>query len=267
MHFFHEKLAIEIGISDAIFLQNIYYLCKNNLLKEKIDKNLNISITMSRTNILEYQKYFSTSTIRNITKRLIKSNLIEVDQIHKSVSNSLSYSITPKGWAIMFFLEKSGERRKIESAISNFDREDLLKFVEQLLKISRNVSDISDLLSNSGEELPKLADIIIEYRNLIEDNKKIEKKESKNSEDLKKHFYEIENMISQNLVLKKRIEKTFENVKTYVSKIIAPAIEKFGILKVIEVVKETVSDFLPSYSPVFNFYANLERLIIHENNY
>ncbi|MGL4802061.1 MAG: hypothetical protein ACRC18_07320 [Cetobacterium sp.] len=267
MHFFHEKLAVEIGINDAVFLQNIYYLCKNNLLKEKIDKNLNISITMSRTNILEYQKYFSTSTIRNITKRLIKFNLIEVDQINKSVSNSLSYSLTPKGWSVMFFLEKPGERRKIEATVSTFDKEELFKFVKQVLKKTENVSCLPDLLSTSWDDMPKLTDIIIEYRNLIESDRNIEIMDLKNSKDFKKHFYEIENMISQNIILKNRIEKTFEDVKNYINRIIVPAIKKFGILKVLKVVKETVSGFLPTYSPVFNFYANLERLIIHENNY
>jgi len=260
MHFFHEKLAVEIGISDAVFLQNIYYLCKNNLLKEKIDKNLNISITMSRSNILKYQEYFSYATIRSITKKLINLNLIEVDQIHRSVSNSLSYSLTPKGWSIMFFLEKPGERKKIERASAKFSNTYLSIFTKELLKKTKDVSDLTDLLSNSGEDLSKLADIIIEYRNLIERDRNIEKMESQNTENFQQYFFEIEESISQNLVLKKRIEKTFEDVKNYMSTIIVPAIEKFGILKVVEAIKKTVSEFLPSYSPVFDFYANIHRL-------
>ena len=260
MHFFHEKLAVEIGISDAVFLQNIYYLCKNNLLKEKIDKNLNISITMSRSNILEYQEYFSYATIRSITKKLINLNLIEVDQIHKSVSNSLSYSLTPKGWSIMFFLEKPGERKKIETASAKFNNPHLSIFTKEVLKMTKDVLDLTDLLSNSGEDLLKLADIIIEYRNLIERDRKIEKMESENTENFQQYFSEIEESISQNLVLKKRIEKTFEDVKNYMSAIIIPAIKKFGILKVVEAIKKTVSEFLPSYSPVSDFYANIYRL-------
>ena len=260
MHFFHEKLATEIGVNEAIFLQNIYYLCKNNLLKEKIDTNLNISITMSRANILEYQKYFSYATIRTITKKLISLNLIEVNQLYKSTTNSLSYSLTPKGWTIMFSLEKIGERKKIELTSANFESIPLLKFTEQLLKKAKGVFNLTDLLSNSGEDLLKLTDIIIEYRNLIERDRNIEKMESQNTENFQQYFFEIEESISQNLVLKKRIEKTFEDVKNYMSAIIVPAIEKFGILKVVEAIKKTVSEFLPSYSPVFDFYANIYRL-------
>ena len=81
--------------------------------------------------------------------------------------------------------------------------------------------------------------------------------ESENTENFQQYFSEIEESISQNLVLKKRIEKTFEDVKNYMSAIIIPAIKKFGILKVVEAIKKTVSEFLPSYSPVSNFYANI----------
>ena len=262
MHFFHEKLATEIGVNEAIFLQNIYYLCKNNLLKEKIDTNLNISITMSRANILEYQKYFSYATIRTITKNLINLNLIEVNQLYKSTTNSLSYSLTTKGWTIMFSLEKIGERKKIELASTNFEFIPLLKFTEQLLKKAKGMFNLTDLLSNSQEDLLKLTDIIIEYRNLIENSKTIEIIDFKNSDKFQAYFYEIEDIISQNLILKKRIEKTFEDIKSYMDKIIIPAIEKFGLLKVLEVVKKTVSNFLPTHSPVFNFYANLDELTI-----
>ena len=69
-----------------------------------------------------------------------------------------------------------------------------------------------------------------------------------------------EESISQNLILKRRIEKTFKDIKNYMSAIIIPAIEKFGILKVVEAVKKTVSEFLPICSPVFDFYANIHRL-------
>lgn len=260
MHFFHEKLAAKIGINEAIFLQNIYYLCKTNLLKEKIDINLNISITMSRSNILEYQEYFSYATIRNITKKLIDLNLIEIDQIYKSVTNSLSYSLTLKGWAIIFSLEKKEERKKIEIASANFESTPLLKFTEQLLKTTKDVSDITDLLSNSWGDLLKLTDIIIEYRNLIEYNRNIEKIDFKDSENFQKYFYEIEDIISKNLVIKKRIEKTFEDIKSYMNKIIVPAMEKFGVVKVVEAIKKTVLEFLPSCSPVFSFYANIDKL-------
>ncbi|MGL5575972.1 hypothetical protein, partial [Cetobacterium sp.] len=105
-------------------------------------------------------------------------------------------------------------------------------------------------------------DIIIEYRNLIERDRNIEKMSAENIENFQQYFSEIEESISQNLILKKRIEKTFEDVKNYMSEIIIPAIEKYGILKVVEAIKKTISEFLPSYSPVFDFYANIYRLNI-----
>ena len=260
MHFFHEKLATQIGINESIFLQNIYYLCKNNLLKEKIDINLNISVTMSRANILEYQEYFSYATIRNITKKLLQLNLIEIDQIHKSVTNSLSYSLTTKGWLIMFFLEKNSERKKIESASAKFEYIPLLKFTEQLLKETKGVLNLTDLLSNSKGDLFKLADIIIEYRNLIESNRNIENTAPINLEDSQIYLSEIEEILSKNLVLKNRIEKTFKSIQNYMDKIILPAITKFGGLKVIQAIKKTISEFFPSSSPVFNFYENVEKI-------
>lgn len=242
MHFFHEKLATQIGINESIFLQNIYYLCKNNLLKEKIDINLNISVTMSRANILECQEYFSYATIRNITKKLLQLNLIEIDQIHKSVTNSL----TTKGWLIMFFLEKNSERKKIESASAKFEYIPLLKFTEQLLKETKGVLNLTD--------------IIIEYRNLIESNRNIENMAPINLEDSQIYLSEIEDILSKNLVLKNRIEKTFKSIQNYMDKIILPAITKFGGLKVIQAIKKTISEFLPSSSPVFNFYENVEKI-------
>lgn len=268
MHFFHEKLAIEIGINEAIFLQNLYYLCKKNLLKEKIDKNFNISVTMSRASILEYQEYFSYTTIRRITKNLVDRKLIEIDQLHKSTNNSLSYSLTPKAWIIMFSLEKPKERKKIEAASAQFSNPLLLYFTKRLLEKTRDVSIFTNLLSILQEDLLKSADIIIEYRTYIENRKNIEKMESeKNVENFQKYYYEIEDNISKNLILKKRIEKTFENIENYMTRIIIPAVEKFGVLNVIKAIKKTVSEFLPSYSPVFYFYANLEELIVVKNNY
>ncbi|UPO99035.1 hypothetical protein MKD34_13980 (plasmid) [Cetobacterium somerae] len=162
----------------------------------------------------------------------------------------------------MFFLEKLGERKKIETASDKFNNTHLSIFTKGLLKTAKDVLNLTDLLSNSGEDLSKLADIIIEYRNLIERDRNIEKMSAENIENFQQYFSEIEDSISQNLILKKRIEKTFEDVKNYMSEIIIPAIEKYGILKVVEAIKKTVSEFLPSYSPVFYFYANIYRLNI-----
>ncbi|MGL5595557.1 hypothetical protein [Cetobacterium sp.] len=162
----------------------------------------------------------------------------------------------------MFFLEKLGERKKIETASAKFNNIHLSIFTKDLLKRSEDVLNLTDLLSNSGEDLSKLANIIIEYRNLIERDRNIEKMSAENIENFQQYFSEIEESISQNLVLKKRIEKTFEDVKNYMSAIIVPAIEKYGILKVVEAIKKTISEFLPSYSPVSDFYANIYRLNI-----
>lgn len=158
------------------------------------------------------------------------------------------------------FFRKTRREKKIEIASSKLNNTHLSIFTKELLKTTKEVLDLTDLLSNSGEDLSKLTDIIIEYRNLIERDRNIEKMESQNIKNYQQYFSEIEESISQNSVLKKRIEKTFEDVKNYMSTIIVPAIEKFGILKVVEAIKKTVSEFLPSYSPVFYFYANIDEL-------
>lgn len=95
---------------------------------------------MSRSNILEYQEYFSYATIRGITEKLINLDLIEVNQIYKSVGNSLSYSLTPKGWSIIFLLEKSGERKKIETASAKFSNTHLSLFTKEVFNLTEDLS-------------------------------------------------------------------------------------------------------------------------------
>ncbi|MDX8337478.1 hypothetical protein [Candidatus Cetobacterium colombiensis] len=256
MHFFHDDLAKKIGVDEAIFLQNLYYLCKQNLLKEKIEENSKISITMSRTKILEYQGYFSYAAVRRISQRLIELNLLETTQD----KTSLSYSLTLNGWITMLFLDKESELKKIATASAKFSNTHLSNFINHLLILANDVSNLTEVLLKSTEVVSKSADIIyIENRNLIEQNRKIEKMDSEN---LKNFLDEIHTIILENCILKKRIEKSFENIKNYQTQIIIPAIEKYGSLNVLKALKNTSEQFLPHSSPVGNFYSNLSELNI-----
>ncbi|WP_432205642.1 hypothetical protein ACQ9ZF_12515 (plasmid) [Cetobacterium somerae] len=258
MHFFHENLAAEIGLHEAIFLQNIYYLCKQSLLKEKIKENSKISITMSRGKILEYQKYFCYTRIRRTTQKLVKLNLMEITQDNLN-TNSLSYALTLKGWITMFFLEKKSELKKIATVSAQFSNTHLSDFTNHLLIWTKDVSNLTDVLFKMTGVVFKRTDIYIENRNLIEINRKIEKMADENSENF---LDEIDSIILENSILKKRIEKSFENTKNYKNKIIVPAIEKYGISKVVKALKNTSEQFLPHSSPVGNFYSNLSELNI-----
>ena len=107
MHYFHEDLAKEIGINEAIFLQNVYYLSKKKLVKETINNTLDVWIIMSGTTIKKYQGYFTASQIKTFTKNLIESDLLKKEQRCLHGNNSLSYTLTDRGWIVMLYLEKN----------------------------------------------------------------------------------------------------------------------------------------------------------------
>ncbi|MGL5935761.1 MAG: hypothetical protein ACRCZI_09070 [Cetobacterium sp.] len=265
-HFFNENLASTIGISESIFLQNLYFLLKGRLLAEKADQDLVISITMSRTKIREFQKYFTDATIRRITKNLLNLNIIETVQKNKRVSNSLTYSFTLKGWLLMMALEKRCDREVFKKSIVNFDNTLLLECTQHLLKTAEHLSKSTDVLSISTELDAKLTDIIIEYRNLIERNRNIEKIKGplKNEAAFSAaHFYEenkISEIISENSIFKKKVEKSFNNHENFCDKVIFPAVEKYGSSKVLEALKKTAEGFLGINSPVAIFFMNLTEL-------
>ncbi|MGL5744549.1 MAG: hypothetical protein ACRCXX_05300 [Cetobacterium sp.] len=267
MHFFNANLASTFGIEESIFLQNLYFLLKGRLLAENVDSNLIVSITMSRTRIREFQEYFSYAVIRRITKNLLDLNIIETVQKNKRVSNSLTYSFTLKGWILMMALEKKCDRKIFNKSIVNFNNTLLSECTEHLLKIAEDLSKLTDVLLISTELDAKLADIIIEYRNLIEKNRTIEK--IKGSVDSEVSFFDslnfdiqnqVEEIISENSIFKKRVEKSFSTAKNFYNKVVLPTIEKYGYSKVLEALKKCVEEFLPSNSPVANFYTNLTKL-------
>ncbi|MGL5191389.1 MAG: hypothetical protein ACRC7S_17240 [Cetobacterium sp.] len=269
MHFFNEKLAGQFGVYESLFLQNLYYILKQRLLSEKVDENLNPSITMSRTKILEHQEYFSDARIRRVRKNLLDLNIIETCQKHKRVSNSLTYSLTLKGWILMIALEKKSERKNIYKSLVNLTDPLLSKFIELLLIKAEVFAKLTEVRLISTELDAKLADIIIEYRNLIEKDRKIEKTaidkkivfENEFSETINPNFEnKIEEIISGNSIFKKRVEKTFLDSQKFNEDVLLPMITKYGYLKVLKALKKTVEEFLPSNSPVANFYTNLTEL-------
>lgn len=269
-HFFNEKLASSFGLDESIFLQNLYFLLKARLLAEKVDENLVVSITMSRTRIREFQRYFTDANIRRITKNLLSLNIIETTQKNKRVSNSLTYSFTLKGWLLMMALEKRCDREIFKKSIVNFDNTLLLKCTEHLLKTAEHLSELTDVLLISTELDAKLTDIIIEYRNLIERNRKIEKIKGpqKNEAALSEKFsaldfYEknkISEIISTNSIFKRKVEKSFSNYENFCDKVIFPSVEKYGPSEVVEALKKTVGEFSNANSPVANFFMNLMEL-------
>lgn len=270
MHFFNANLASTFGIEESIFLQNLYFLLKSRLLAEKVDNNLIVSITMSRTRIREFQEYFSDAVIRRITKNLLDLNIIETAQKNKRVSNSLTYSFTLKGWILMMALEKKCDRKIFNKSIVNFNNTLLSECTEHLLKIAEDLSKLTDVLLISAELDAKLADIIIEYRNLIERNRKIEKitEPVENEITLSEKFaaidfYEqnkISEIISTNSIFKRKVEKSFSNYENFCNKVIFPSVQKYGPSEVVEALKKTVEEFSNTNSPVANFFMNLMEL-------
>ncbi|MCQ9627988.1 hypothetical protein HS141_13730 [Cetobacterium somerae] len=263
MHFFHEKLAAKIGLYESIFLQNIYYLAKVNLVKKRNENTLDIWICLSSSTIEKYQPYFTRSKIRTLTKNLIEMDLLKKCKRNSNGDNTFSYALTDRGWMLMLSLESKPNLKKFQSSLVQFDQHQWLNIINLWLNAAKPWLNSPDPWLILTKPMQDLANIIIEYRN-IENNRNIEKMDSENFEkkadDYEDYFFEIENMISQNYILKKRIEKTFEDVNNYINLIINPAVRKFGALNVVEAFKKTVSDFLPSYSPVFFLYKNLDKL-------
>lgn len=257
MHYFHEDLAREVGINEAIFLQNVYYLSKKKLIKETINNTLDVWVIMSGTTIKKYQGYFTASQIKTFTKNLIESDLLKKEQRCLHGNNSLSYTLTDRAWIIMLYLEKKCERKKFQNSLVEFNQCFWSNIFELWLKEVDYLSNSMDPWLILTKHKQELANIIIEYRTLIEQNRKIEKMPYENLEN---SIEEIETIISKNLVLKKRIEKTFKEVENYLNEIIIPAIEKYGGLKVVKAFEKMSEEFLPASSPVSNFYVNISEL-------
>lgn len=68
MHYFHEDLAKEIGINEAIFLQNVYYLSKKKLVKETINNTLDVWIIMSGTTIKNIKDILLHHRLKHLLK-------------------------------------------------------------------------------------------------------------------------------------------------------------------------------------------------------
>ncbi|MEG1979027.1 MAG: hypothetical protein RRZ91_09470, partial [Cetobacterium sp.] len=263
MHFFDERLAVEIGVHESIFLQNLYYFSKKSLLEGKADCNNSVWIKMSITKIIELQPYFSRSSIRTIIKKLKDLNLIITEQQDlKSSNNTSSYALTSLSWALMFFLEKRCDRETLKLKIDKLERFSLSRFANILVKIAENLSNITNGLPKLANSLLNLANIEIDNRFLIENRKsKIitaeEKEFNKNLEENYEVNKEIDILILENSTFERRILKTFLKLKKYKSEVIYPAIERNGISDTLNALKITSDEFLQHKSPVAEFYKNL----------
>ncbi len=266
MHFFNASLAKKIGINESIFLQNIYYLSKQKILFNKNSSD-ELWLKMSSTKIQEFQPYFSRAEIRTLIKNLIKYNLLTKNQNNKRVSNTMSYALTYRGWVLMLSLEKKNDLKKFKESLVNLDEAPWSYLLEHLLKEVNELAKSTNPWLILTKDCTDLANIIIEYRNLIEKDRTIEK--IKGEGDPEVSFFDslnfdienqVEKIIAENSLFKKRVEKSFSTAKNFYYKVILPTVEKYGYLKVLKALKKCVEEFLPSNSPVANFYTNLTKL-------
>ncbi|MGL5989326.1 hypothetical protein [Cetobacterium sp.] len=249
MHFFDEKLAHEIGLSEAIFLQNLYYLAKTYILRDmKTDKD-DVWIKLSTATIQKFQSYFSRSMIRTLTKNLLEEELIKKVQMNKSTTNAFSYSLTNRGWILMMALDSKVEIKKLKSVAEEFSSSKTSKMVLGFLKSAEKLKsreNIFSILSENSETLENSVETKVVQKS-IELIKTLEVEQSE----------EIAEIILESSTFKKRVERTFSAVENYKNLCLIPAIEKHGYSNVIIALKKTVQHFTAPFSPVANFYCNL----------
>lgn len=266
MHFFNANLAGKIGINESIFLQNIYYLSKKRVIFDK-DIDDELWLKMSSTKIQEFQPYFSRAEIRTLIKNLMKHDLLVKNQKIQRATNTSSYALTYRGWVLMLSLEKKNELKKIKENLVDLNDAPWSYLLQHLLKDANELVKSTNPWLILTKDCTDLTNIIIEYRNLIEKNRTIEK--IKGEVDSEVSFFDslnfdiqnqVEEIISENSIFKKRVEKSFSTAKNFYNKVVLPTIEKYGYLKVLKALKKSVEEFLPSNSPVANFYTNLTKL-------
>lgn len=250
MHFFDEKLAHEIGLSEAIFLQNLYYLAKKYILSNMKSSKDDIWVKMSTSTIQKFQPYFTRSMIRTLTKNLLEGDLVKKVQLEKSTTNAFSYSLTGRGWILMMSLDdKTAEIKKIKTLAEEFNSSKISKSALEFLKSAEVLRKSEDPFSILSEEL----DSFTQSEKTLEEPTAV-------AEYSEKVVDQIIEVISENKAFKKRIEKTFYEITNFKFQYIIPAIERHGSFNVLEAIKKTSREFLPHISPVASFYSNLMEL-------
>lgn len=259
MHFFDERLATHLGVNEAIFMQNLYYLSKKELLAETLVLKKEIWINISNTKIQELQPYFTRSTIRTITSRLIKFKFLEKKQLNKKQTNTLSYSLTDKAWIIMFSLENKENRKNLKKSIQKLECLDWLNLASSWLKSANDWLKLTNHWSNLTKDWLELTNIIIDNRFLIDINRKNYFETTFENEKLD---VEIDMIINKNKIFEKRITKTFSEVSNFKNNILYDAVQKYGVSDVLKALEKTSETFLQHNSPVALFFANLTELQI-----
>ncbi|MGL5356695.1 MAG: hypothetical protein ACRDAQ_09190 [Cetobacterium sp.] len=266
MHFFDEHLAEKIGINESIFLQNLYYLSKKNLIQEhKTFNEEDIWVTMSTSTIQNFQPYFTRSIIRTIIKKLEERDLIVKHQFEKRMTNTFSYTLTDRAWILMLTIDKKSDIKKLTASCAENSHAQWRNALSNWLNHSEQLAKIANLWLILAVDMQNLANIYIDNRNLIESNRNIEfsdleKNEKKDSSYTGEFNEEIHEILVSNNDFKRRVEKTFLGIDKFRDEIIIPSIERNGYLKSIEALKKAVERHLPHISPVANFRTYLMEL-------
>ena len=83
MHYFHEEIATQFGVGQAIIINHLLYWISNNLAKSK---NYHDGRTWTYNAVNEFSIYFpywSESQIRTILKSLLKQDVIIENNYNK----------------------------------------------------------------------------------------------------------------------------------------------------------------------------------------
>ncbi len=169
MHYFHENLAVAIGLSEAVFIQNLYYLLKRRLLEIGFDQNKNLWVKLSSTRLSEFQPYFTRSQLRTIVRNLLVLGVVQNEKKHLQYnSNTLSYTLTTKGWAYMIYLDSFENQEKLKEVILKCKHQSWSKQGELWLFLAKTLAISDRPWLNLAKDWSNLANIYIEDRYLID---------------------------------------------------------------------------------------------------
>ncbi len=291
MHFFNDILATKVGIHEAIFLQNLYFLLKRRVLEFSVEPNKDLWIKLSSTRLQEFQPYFTRSQLRTIVKNLTNVNFVESTKRHLDYSsNVFSYTLTAKGWAFMIFLDTYESQEKLKEVAKTVENQSWGKNLELWLFLAKSLAKLDNPWLKLNKDWQLLANIYIEDRylinnidlnnnilNILDSDTDSNKKDNQNNkinisksgdEDFSsdvstsienKSSFELEvNRIFENSYeFKRKVLKTFEAIENFKEKVLYPSVEKYSYSNVIKALKKVAENFFGYMSPVAEFFAVL----------
>lgn len=115
-HSFSVELGTAYGVYEALFLMNLYFWLKMNLIKRQQIFDGKVWAEFPLRKVMERQPYFTESSLRTVIKNLKNNKMIIMAK--KQGRNILSYTLTDQGWSTMlkndFTKEKSNITRELE---------------------------------------------------------------------------------------------------------------------------------------------------------